>query len=74
MIKDELEIPSIIIIHTLQDKEYYPIFINEEIGNLEVKSIVQVHTAGNCNWDTNLALPFILFLPFGCINRGHTQG
>lgn len=44
MIKDELEIPSIIIIHTLQDKEYYPIFINEEIGTLEVKSIVQGHT------------------------------
>ena len=44
MIKDELEISSIIIIHPLQDKEYYPVFTNEETGALEMKHIVQGHT------------------------------
>lgn len=33
MIEDELDIS--IIIHTFQDKEYYPIFTNEETRTLE---------------------------------------
>lgn len=43
-IKEQLEIP-ILIISVLEDREYYPAFVNEETGISEVKYFVQGHTA-----------------------------
>lgn len=75
MIKDGLEISSIIIIPDLQDREHYPAFINEETGILEVKYIIQSHIAnGELQMGCKPRSAFRTLSPFWMYKQGTDIG